>query len=234
MICAAWAWTALVLSHLVLICILILIKKRPFLRAISLHILVNKEGDAHHAEQEHQHRRRHEELVNAIHASILLGLVLDLAHRIIVLLLQTCLLFRVAFLLYVFGVAHIAEAFARECYVIPRTLIESHFKLDILEIADLARSHVVVLNWFASCEATSSVNPTVLIQVRIMAHFDEDANLRHGFVTVTKVVAFQVDASMARRLTLSLELLPDIEVDAVLRVVWLNLSASGLDFRTIW
>ena len=102
MICAAWAWTALVLSHLVLICILILIKKRPFLRAISLHILVNKEGDANHAEQEHQHRRRHEELVYAIHASILLGLVLDLAHRIIVLLLQACLLFRVTFLLYVF------------------------------------------------------------------------------------------------------------------------------------
>jgi hypothetical protein len=59
-----------------------------------------------------------------------------------------------------------------------------------------------------------------------MSHLDENANLRHGFVTVAKVVALKVDAALASCVSLRLFLLPNVEVNAMLRVIWFNLSAS--------
>ena len=58
-----------------------------------MHVLVNKEGDAHDAEEEHEHGSSHEELIDLIHASILLSLILDLRHFVIIFFCESDLAF---------------------------------------------------------------------------------------------------------------------------------------------
>ena len=188
-----------------------------------MHVLVNKEGDAHDAKEEHEHGSSHEELIDLIHASILLSLILDLRHFVIIFFCESDLLLFVVLLLDVLIAVQVAEAIAGERYIIPLPLVKSYLELNVFECADLTGAHIVVLHRFASREATSSVYPTILIQLRIMAHLDENADLRHGLVPVAQVVALEVYSASAVFVAFRLYLLPDVEVDSVRWVVWFHL-----------
>jgi hypothetical protein len=164
----------------------------------------------------------------------LLSLILNLRDFVVVFSGEAHLLLFVVLLLDVLIAVQVAEAIAGERYIIPLPLVKSYLELNVFECADLTGAHIVVLHRFASREATSSVYPTILIQLRIMAHLDENADLRHGLVPVAQVVALEVYSASAVFVAFRLYLLPDVEVDSVRWVIWFHLRSTRLGLFTLW
>jgi len=102
-------------------------------------------------------------------------------------------------------------------------VVQSHFELNIFEILNLSRSDHLVVNWLTALEAASGVEPTVLVEFRIVLHFDKHADLCHDLVTEAKVAALNVNTFVAHLVSLRLLLLPNVEIDTMRRVVFLPL-----------
>lgn len=82
----------------------------------------------------------------------------------------------------------------------------------------------------SALEATTGVEPTILIELRIVFHFNEHADLCHNHVTEAKVAALNIYACVTSFVTPFLGLLPNIEIDSVRRVVILPLRSSRHSF----
>lgn len=105
-------------------------------------------------------------------------------------------------------------------------MVQSYFELYIFEILYLSWSQFLVIYWVSALEATTGVEPTILIKFRIVFHFDEHADLCHNHVTEAKVAALNVYSCVTCFVTPFLGLLPNIEIDSVRRVVILPLRSS--------
>lgn len=139
----------------------------------------------------------------------------------------------VGLLLELLDLVHLLSVLLRVRYLVPLAMVQTYLKLHILEIFDLARPQVLVVDRLASLKAALRVEPTVLIELGIVPHFDEYAYLGHHFVTETDVARFDVDAAGALRIALFLRLLPDVKVDASRRVVFLPLRKAAHCFITL-
>ena len=88
------------------------------------------------------------------------------------------------------GVSSLVFLFVIECFltiillighgivdVLERSVVKSHFELDILEVLFFVGSSVLVNDWLVVLEASSSVDPTVCVSAHIFFKLHEQADL---------------------------------------------------------
>lgn len=92
------------------------------------------------------------------------------------------------------------------------TIVVSHFKLDALEVFDVARRGIFVEDSLVIFVAATSVDPAVSVLVGVARELHQDAHLLHDLVLVASVSSIHIKAVSARRISLDCILSPDVEV----------------------
>lgn len=105
-------------------------------------------------------------------------------------------------------------------------MVQPNFKLHFLEVLDFSGFQLFVIDWHTAFEATTGIEPTILIQLRIMAHFNEHADLCHNHVTETNSTTFNINTTDALFITFLLILLPNIKVYTVCGIVTFPLGST--------
>ena len=71
--------------------------------------------------------------------------------------------------------------------VLERSVVKSHFELDILEVLFFVGSSVLVNDWLVVLKASSSVDPTVRVGAHIFFKLHEQADLAQGVIGVANI-----------------------------------------------
>ena len=106
-------------------------------------------------------------------------------------------------------------------------MVQSHLELHVFEIFDLAWPQVLIIDGLASLETALCVEPTVLIELWVVPHFEEDAYLGHYFVTETDVARFDVNTTSTLGVTFFLSLFPNVKFYTTSRIVFFPLRKTA-------